>query len=360
MREALIRIVSLYSEIAGTSNIVLLFVVSILAVVLIDENSNDLDERRRLNPTVFLLSLWSGISYAVVRLISKKKKPVVTLALLFSAVGIALSGGFVFSKDAGLYSVYVTGQTAFVIISLICTFVYLVIYYFISRQLFTERSDRLFYMIIAVYLHLFDFYSEKAAAFSLVLAPASISSIIIHGALPLVLFIYPKYEDRIRDLMTADSTDEDDNEEIPEEWDMKKHKILNIRNMAIVFAVFAVMFAALVFVLNNKINSLYDATVTLEKAAKSKMTVEEVRDADGMVALTLMISPDGSVTAIDGKDESNGQECYDLITKYTDKVDKWYLYSDNAEDKGAYDFCRGKGMAVKETYIIAGIEKIEK
>ena len=139
---------------------------------------------------------------------------------------------------------------------------------------------------------------------------------------------------------------------------MKKHKILNIRNMAIAFALLLVLFVASVFVLNNKINSLYDATVVLENAANTKMSVYELKGDDEDVLLTVMVSPEGTVTVVGGGSETEGVNTYEFIKKYADKVDKWYLYGDDDENKGAYDFCKDKGLKITETYVISGVEKL--
>jgi len=138
---------------------------------------------------------------------------------------------------------------------------------------------------------------------------------------------------------------------------MKKHKILNMRNMAIAFLALVILLVASVFVLNRKINSLYDATVQLENAANTKMSVFEIKNDEGNSVLTLMISPEGSVTAIGGGDADMGSKCAEFINEHGNRVDKWYLNGE--DDKGAYDYCVSQGISVSETYIISGIEKLE-
>ena len=358
MRDALLRISLSYHELVGSSKIILLFVISMLALILIDENEEDFSKRRRMNPAVFLLSLWSGISYTFVRLFSGRKRAVLCFGLIFAAVSIYLSGSFVISEEAYHASVYYYTNNLISVLSVVCILSYFVIYYMISRQLFTLKQDRAIYMVIILWLHLFDFYSEKAAGFSLFLSPVTISSIVIHDLLPLLLWLYLIYEEKIKEIFVVEESDDTDIEEIPEEWDMKKHKILNIRNMAIAFALLLVLFVASVFVLNNKINSLYDATVVLENAANTKMSVYELKGDDEDVLLTVMVSPEGTVTVVGGGSETEGVNTYEFIKKYTDKVDKWYLYGDDDENKGAYDFCKDKGLKITETYVISGVEKL--
>lgn len=360
MRDALLRIGSFYKEATGTSKILILFIISIATLILIDENDDTNIRRRRVNPTVFLLSLWSAVSYAIVRVLSGKKKLIIAVGLLFSFIAIALSGGFVVSDEAYKLSIYYYTNSTVTILSVICILFYFIIYYMISRQLFNLKADRATFMGVVFVLHLFDFYSEMAAKFSIFLSPLSISSVVIHDVMPLLLWLYLVYEDRVKEYFAGEeTTDVTDTDDYMEEWDMKKHKILNMRNMAIAFLVMLIAFAASVFVLNNKINSLYDATVVLENAANTKMSIYELKGEDGKVKLTLMISPDKTATVYGGIGDENGTEAFDLIKKYTDKVDKWYLYGDDSENKSVYDFCIDRGLKVNETFIISGIEQID-
>lgn len=361
MRDAFYGIIAKYSSFIGNSKIHILFLLAVFALILIDEN-NEGYKRRLPNPAVFLLSLWSGISCVVVKLISGKKRIEAIAISLVSFVLIALSGKAIFSKEAlALSNCYV--DTVSIILSILAIVVYFLIYYLISRELFEGKSEKAVFMAGTLVLHIFGFYSEEAMNISLFLSPTFASSIIIHGIMPALLLVYLKYEDKIKAaLLNEDDSENKDDityDEIPEEWDMKKHKILNMRNMAIAFVVMIVVFVAAIFVLNSKINSLYDATVLLENAAKSKMTVYEMKDANGSVSLTLMVSPDGTVTAYGGGDKTNGTESYDFISKNVEKVDKWYLYGDDEANRGAYDFCVNEGIEVSETYVISGIKELD-
>ena len=364
MRDALTGIIADYRGFVGNSKIVTLFLISMLALIFIDEKklgkNNESIERRRLNPTVFLLSLWSMAAYVGVMLTASKKRIYLIAGMLFSIVAIVLSGNMVFSDTAYKASVYFYTDNKITALCIVCIFFYVLIYYLISRQLFSKRAERLQFMFYVILLHLFGFYSEASASCSLILSPVTVQSIIIHDVMPLLLWLYLMYQEQIDRWLKADNeSDTDDSEEIPEEWDMKKHKILNIRNMAIAFIVLVIVFIASIFVLNKKINTLYDATVVLENAANSKMTVCELKDAKGNVSLTLMISPEGSATVIGGGDSTQGTECYDFIMKYADKVDKWYLYGEDEVSKGAYDFCIENGMQVDDAYVVSGLEKID-
>ena len=359
MRDAFYGIMQSYYLFIGSSKIVILFLVSVLALILIDKNRFCVEKRRLTNPAVFLLSIWSGIAYAAVTLMKSLKRNVAIAFMLLSLAIIALSGKLVISKEAYKASIYYYSNNTISILSVAVIIVFFIIYYLISRQLFDGRLERMLFMMYITTLHLFGFYSESSAVFSLFLSPLTIQSIVFHDLLPTSLWLYLIYEDKIRNIISNDDDEQVDIEEIPEEWDMKKHKILNIRNTAIAFVVLAILVIASVFVLNNKINSLYNATVVLENAANTKMSVYELNGSDGTVALTLMISPDGNVTAIGGSNISSLKECSDFIKNHTDVIDKWYLYDDESSE-ATCDYCVENGIEVKDVYVISGIEKLNK
>lgn len=359
MKDALAGIFASAAELTGTSKIHVLFIAAVIAIILIDENTGTDEKRRRINPTVFLLSLWSGISYAAVRLLSGRKRSVFLAGAAFLTAAFVLSGGFVISDKAYDNFAYYYSGNLMSVFSVIAILAYFLLYYLISVQIFDKKSDRALFMFFEIVLHLFDFYSIKASEFSIFISPGSTHSVIIHGVVPLVMWLYLVNEEKIKKALESEE-DDDNSDDIPEEWDMKKHKILNMRNMAIAFAVLFVAFMASIFVINRKINSLYDATMLLENAANTKMTVDEIRDEFGMVAITVMISPEGSVTVVGGGPKSVGTECYETVSKYTNKVDKWYLLGESEADRAAYDFCKEQGVFVSETFIVKGVEKVGK
>ena len=59
-----------------------------------------------------------------------------------------------------------------------------------------------------------------------------------------------------------------------EEEDMKNHKIINSRNIAIALLVVVIMLFGSVFVMNRKINNLYMTTVNLQEQ------VEELKNKE--------------------------------------------------------------------------------
>lgn len=365
MKEAISGLMSSFDTVIGTSKIVPLFLVSLLFIILVNKDNND-SERRRINPTVFLLSIWSGIAYSFVELLhgaekisEGSKKVNKSIVTLFYAVAIIMSGGLIFTKEAYQESVYYFTDTRITIISVVAILSYFVMYFLISLRLFEDKTDRIIFMLSVLFLHVFEFYSLELIRTSLFMFPISINSIVIHDIFPFLLFCYLNYEEEIKRIVakTSDTFDEGDLEEFEEGWDLKKHKILNIRNLSIALLILILIFAGSVYVLNSKINSLYDATVLLENAANDKASIHELKDGNETVA-TIIISSDSDVTVIGGGDSTNGTNLHEMINKYSEgKVSKWYLFGDDDENRGAYDFCKDMGIDIQSTFIINGIEE---
>lgn len=363
MRDAFAEAVAWYYRFFGTSKILLLFLISCLAMVLMDENESDDVKRRRLNPTVFLLSLWSGVSYVCVSLLSEKKRPVSIASVLIFVVISALCGRIVISPEAYQMSVYYYTNTKITIISAISIIVFFIIYFMIARQLFCKKRDIALFMLFVFILHLFGFYSEPLSAFSLFLSPVTVQSIIVHDIMPILLWLYLVYEPDILRFLESGGAESGNKEfeelEESEEWDMKKHKILNMRNLGAAFVLLTVVFTAVVFVLNSKINSLYNATNDLVKAANTKVSVYELKDGAEGEGLTLWVFPDGNCVVYGGE-KADKEACLDFIKEHTDSIDKWYLSDDDGDSMDAYEYCTENGIKVNGLYVVTGIEKIEK
>ena len=287
MKDALMQLMSRYDDAFGESRIIPLYLAALLIICIFYISEED--KRRRINPAVFLLSVWVSIVYAVVLGVRVAKRRWEKAAIIFFSV-IALA----FSGISGL-----NFSPAFVILQ-------------------------------------------------------TVSSVI------LILIII--FRGRIR-LAIADTDDDgityEDSDDQEEELDMKKHKILNIRNMTIAFAVFIIAFAAAVFVLNSKINSLHTATVGLQKSIDDKCGIYEFRaDEEGDCAGFLLTMTDGSVCFYGGGPAGNGKALFEFIQRFGGNVDKWYLYSEEEDDKGAYDYCIEQGLKVNNAYVMKGIEEV--
>lgn len=367
MKEAISGLMSSFDTVIGTSKIVPLFLVSLLFIIFLNKEKEEI-KRRRINPAVFLLSIWSGIAHAfveILRSVSNSKddngnKKLNKLAVvLFFAVAVVMSGGQIFTDTAYEKSIYYFTDTKVTVIAVIVILSYFAMYYLISERLYENKNDRALFMIAVIFIHIFEYYSEPLLKISIFMSPLSIVSIIVHDAMPFILLCYLNYEDDIKELINRHSNEssEDNLDEFEEGWDLKKHKILNIRNLTIVLGLLVLLFAGAVYVLNSKINSLYDATVLLENAANDKASIHELKDGKTTVA-TLIISSDGDVTVIGGGDSTNGTNLHEMINKYSEgKVSKWYLFGDDDENRGAYDFCKDMGIKINSTFVISGIEE---
>lgn len=350
MKTAVLELINGYEAYLGSSKIIPLFFVALAAVYLMNTYEKD-TKRRRINPAVFLLSIWSGIAYAMTCCIKKPARKAIPI-VLFSLAMVMISGKFIFSKDAYPLSIYYYTPVKITVISIISIIAFFVIYYLISIQLFEIRKERMIFMGFILLLHLFSFYSEKSVTASLFLYPLSITSIVLHDILPFSLWAYLIYEkNKVKEPIEEDYTFDDDYEE---EWDMKKHKILNMRNMAIAFGILIAGILVIAYMLNSKINNLYNATVALEEAAKGKVSMYEfIPEGKDHAEATLIISGDGNATVSGGGGIENGQALYEFISAHTTNVDRWYLYGDGDDNRGAFEHCLNSGITVDQCYYLS-------
>ena len=160
--------------------------------------------------------------------------------------------------------------------------------YLCYRKLFDEifeksRSEVYMALLILELINIYGYYSDALESFSLLTGYFTGWGILMHVLIPLAAAALIK---RTRSAIaekaaesisgtgqmrtSVDITGQEnmasvtETEDYQEEWDMKKHPIINARNLAIALAVLAVVLLASIFVLNNKINTLYDATVNLQ------------------------------------------------------------------------------------------------
>lgn len=149
-------------------------------------------------------------------------------------------------------------------------------YIFLLRRLFEDDNMVYGTAIILSIINVYGYQSELLMPYTLIGGYFTFECLLTHVIFPIgaahLLDAIRKHQiskeaSSSADKDTADNqsagVDEED-EDYLEEWDMKKHKIINARNLAIALAVIAVILLASVFVLNNKINTLYDATVNLQ------------------------------------------------------------------------------------------------
>lgn len=199
---------------------------------------------------------------------------------------------------------------------------------YLVKVIFTDKCSRLLAFTGVCLMNIWGYQSDLLSGATLLLKWFGSGVLIVHGIAPTIaaMLIYGtgRYE-----------RNEQSSEEYPaEEWDMN-HKFINSKNLAIAFAVLALVLVAVVFVLNNKINRLYDATVNLQNDINSRCSVYEYASPEGDVVAYLLKGSDGSITVIGGGGEDNANPLGDFITSHGGHVDKWYIYSEDDENAGA-------------------------
>lgn len=111
MKELYQQFITTYENYQGTGKLLVLFLVAVLVIFLIEKNGKK--DRRKWNPAVFLLSIWTGIAYAASMIAgsmfsiqtdtdeTKKKKRLSlmgVLSLVLCILFLSLSGTRVFSN----------------------------------------------------------------------------------------------------------------------------------------------------------------------------------------------------------------------------------------------------------------------
>lgn len=146
-------------------------------------------------------------------------------------------------------------------------------YYYLFNRVFAEESKdiKALALIMLCIINYYGYYSGNLSGYCLLTGYFTGYSICLNVIAPIVAGILaaklkPLREKEVRkSLKQFERTDDcEESDEELEEWDMKKHPIINARNLAIALGIVVVILLASVFVLNSKINSLYDATVNLQ------------------------------------------------------------------------------------------------
>lgn len=211
--------------------------------------------------------------------------------------------------------------------------------------------SRIVALIAVVMLNVWGYQSDLLADATLLLSWSGIWVFIIHGLLNIAAVILIRYlEGRPR---SAKENIEEQYDDLEEEWDMKKHKIINARNLAIALGVLAAALATVVFVLNSKINRLYDATVNLQEDLNSRVSVYEFvpsgDDAEGF----LLRGSDGRLSFIGGGSSENTDELKAFLARYGNSIENWYIYDNDEENAGAVkELLSSKEIDIGKVYVI--------
>lgn len=183
-------------------------------------------------------------------------------------------------------------------------------------------------------LNIWGYQSDALIPVTLLLEWFGSGVFIVHGLLTMLAVILIR---RLRSKGVNDEIKVADNEipeDISEEWDMNRHKIINARNLAIALGVLAVSLIFVVIVLNNKINKLYDATVNLQAELNGRCSMYEFAP-EGKVEGYLLRAGDGTLSFIGGGSEKNADELRDFLSKYGNSITNWYVYGNDDENSGA-------------------------
>ena len=211
--------------------------------------------------------------------VRREKRGWLLQVLLYMLILCQIVGVIAFSYDepAALpFGIY--GKTGFTLLysflPIIMIPAYYYCYYLLSDCLFTDKVYARFMVLIICVINLWGCQSKPLLPATMLYCWFHPASVIIHGLLPLLLYlILNKIRDMDRNTGTEEGLLENDYYKWEEE-EMKNHKIVNSRNLAITLIIVVILFAGSVFVMNRKINSLYDTTVNLQKQ------VEELRKSE--------------------------------------------------------------------------------
>ncbi len=184
-----------------------------------------------------------------------------------------------------------------------------------------------------VMLNIWGYQSEILIPVTLLLSWSGFWVFLFHGVFNITAVILIRY---LQNTQNREKTEvevyEDD---YLEEWDMKKHKLVNARNLAIGLGALALILVMTVFVLNNKINRLYAATVNLQTDMNSRCSIYEFKP-DGDVAEGYLIrDSEGKITFIGGGGAKNADALGVFLEKYGNTVETWYVYGNDDENAGA-------------------------
>ena len=224
-------------------------------------------------------------------------------------------------------------------------------YFFLILSLPAQNAHRPYMLLFLCILHLFGYQSDAFSVCTLLLCWYSGYALALHLLLPL-LFAF-----LLRFLQKHPPEQKDANESVNEEDEEMKHKYLNTRNLGIALLVITLAMAAVFFVLNRKINNLHLATENLQRSILEKGDLIEFRGALGDEWKGyVIVGSDGGVNVFFGGSEDDGPALAEMLAKYGQVVDNWYLKKD---EQGAYEYCRDQGIAVSHVFLLEGVEEVQ-
>ena len=224
----------------------------------------------------------------------------------------------------------------------------------LARKLFGADTEKcLFMLFIFELLHIYGFQSALFSQTTLLLSYFSETVFLVHGVLPTVLWFALDRFEKMRPAEEKQAEIRDGKrsiESFEEEWDMN-HRIVNSRNIGIALIVLAVCFAGMILVLNRKINNLHEAAAGLqENMEESLRAYEFIPEGSGKAEGLVLVQSNGGIIVTGGGSEAFGDELYEFITKYGNRVECWYLTGEGEENTGAYRVCKKRGLDIGSVY----------
>ncbi len=189
----------------------------------------------------------------------------VTVLIICQIVGVIL---FSYDNPAALPAGIWSGRM-FTLIYSVLPILMIPAYYYsymtLAKRLFDEKEARWFLLLIICVLNLWGYQSDKALTATMLYCWFSLAAVVFHGFMPMLLSVLiDKHRERKDDPEYGVTGEESDYYKWEEE-DMKNHKIINSRNLAIALIVVVILLIGSVYIMNRKINSLYETTVNLQQ-----------------------------------------------------------------------------------------------
>ncbi len=203
-----------------------------------------------------------------------------------------------------------------------------------------------------VLLNVWGYQSDVQIGCTLLARWFGLGTYMIFGLLNIAAVIITRYLQNRPEKTKAWQNEEKEVEDT-EELDMKK-----ARNLAIAIGVLAVVLIAAVFILNNKINKLYAATVNLQTDMNSRCSIYEFVPEGGVSAGYLIKGSDGTLVFIGGGGRENADELSVFFEKYGNNIDKWYIYGEDEENAGAMHELIDAGLVNAEKIYVTDAKEL--
>ncbi len=203
--------------------------------------------------------------------------------LVMALVLLQIIGVIVFScENPAALPVGISGKRALTVIYTVMPLIMIPAYYCMyllcADELFDDPALSRFMMLCICILNIWGYQSDALLPVTMLYCWFSWQALVFHGILPFALWYVLRWLKKRpqRKETAADTvlTDEDDYY-VWEEEDMKNHKIINARTVAIALLIVVIMLIGSVFIMNRKINSLYEVTVNLQEQVEELKQQQE-------------------------------------------------------------------------------------